>query len=75
MFRKRKQQYNENMVEQRFDAMVQLIKDLPRADYNRLKDAMDLTWSAYQKVRNVKTIEEKENGDITESESLLENLK
>lgn len=42
-------------VEARFDDMMDLIKDLPRADYNRLKEAMDLGYKAYQKVRNIKT--------------------
>lgn len=74
MFRKRKI-VTENLAEQKFDAMMNLIKDLPRADYNRLKDAMDLGWSAYQKVRNVKTAEEKENDDIAGAESALDGLK
>ena len=53
-----------SVSEQRFDAMMELIKDLPKADYNRLKDAMDLGYSAYQKVRNVKTVEEKDNEEV-----------
>jgi hypothetical protein len=59
-------------VEQRFDAMMELIKDLPKADYNRLKDAMDLGYNAYQKVRNVKTADEKELADIVNAEVILE---
>ena len=58
-------------VEQRFDTMMQLIKDLPRADYNRLKDAMDLGYNAYQKVKNVKTADEKEVEDIVKAEVAL----
>jgi hypothetical protein len=58
-------------VEQRFDTMMQLIKDLPRADYNRLKDAMDLGYNAYQKVKNVKTADEKEVADIVKAEVAL----
>ena len=72
MFRLRKKTISENLVELRFDAMMELIKDLPKSDYNRLKDAMDLGWNAYQKVRNVKTIEEKENVDISDAELQLE---
>ena len=73
LFRKREQvQYS--IVEQKFDVMMGLIKDLPRADYNRLKDAMDLGWSAYQKIRNVKTLEEKELEDIVDSEAVLSKL-
>ena len=63
-----------SIVEQKFDVMMGLIKDLPRADYNRLKDAMDLGWSAYQKIRNVKTLEEKELEDIVDSEAVLSKL-
>lgn len=66
-------------VENKFDSMVNLIKDLPKSDYERLKDAMDLAYNAYQKVRNVKTIEEKaiekqikENADIDIAEKILE---
>lgn len=62
----------EDPIEQRFDAMLDLIKDLPRGDYNRLKSAMDLAYDAYQKVRNVKTIDEKEVEDIDASERILE---
>ena len=70
MLRKKKH-IVEDPVEQRFDAMMELIKDLPKADYNRLKDAMDLGYSAYQKVRNVKTADEKEVEDILSAERIL----
>ena len=62
---------NDEPVEQRFDAMMNLIKDLPRADYNRFKDAMDLAYNAYQKVRNVQTIDEKEVADVSDAENKL----
>lgn len=58
-------------AEKRFDSMMELIKDLPKADYNRLKDAMDLGYSAYQKVRNVKTADEKENEDMLNAEKQI----
>lgn len=70
MFRKKKH-IVEDPVEQRFDSMMELIKDLPRGDYNRLKDAMDLGYNAYQKVRNVKTVDEKETSDILSAEKVL----
>lgn len=59
-------------TEEKFDAMMRLIKDLPRADYNKLKDAMDMGYNAYQKVRSVKTTDEKEYSDIEEIGSKLE---
>ena len=55
----------------RFDAMMDLIKDLPRADYNRLKAAMDLGYEAYQKVKNVKTVDEREMDDIEKLDKSL----
>lgn len=66
-------------IEQRFDAMMRLIKDLSKADYKRLCEAMDLGWESYQRVRNVKTPEEraeeklaKECSDIDTMERVLE---
>lgn len=61
----------EDPAEARFDAMMELIKDLPKSDYNRLKKAMDLGWQSYQTVRNVKTDDEKENEDIEKAERVL----
>lgn len=61
----------ESVAEQRFDDMMALIKDLSRADYNRLRDAMDLGYNAYQKVKNVKTDEEKELEDIDDIDKSL----
>ena len=66
-FRKKRKD-TEDIVEQKFDAMMSLIKDLPRADYNRLKKAMDLGYDSYQAVRNVKTVDEKAVQDITDTE-------
>ena len=61
-----------DVVAQRFGAMMALIKDLSRADYNRMKKAMDLGWQSYQTIRDVKTDDEKENADIDEAERILE---
>jgi len=47
--------FEEDPAEERFDAMMDLVKDLSRKDYNRLKDAMDLGYNAYQKVKNIDT--------------------
>lgn len=63
-----------SLVEQRFDTMMGLIKDLPRAEYNRLKDAMDLGYQSYQKIRNVKTSDEKEVEDIDEIEATMKGV-
>ena len=66
-----KKKISEDQTEQRFDDIMDLIKDLPRADYNRLCDAMDLAYNAYQKVRNVKTIDEKAVKEIADTEKEL----
>lgn len=71
MIFKRRKAVLESVSEQRFDDMMELIKDLPRADYNRLLDAMNLGYNAYQKVKNVRTIDEKELEDIDEIEKSL----
>lgn len=71
LFKKRKH-IVEDPVEQKFNKMIELIKDLSKADYNRLKKAMDLGWQSYQTVRNVKTDDEKENEDIGKAERILE---
>ena len=66
MFKKRKQKIAEDVAEQRFDDMMDLVKNLSRQDYNRLKQAMDLGYEAYQKVKNVKSDDEKEFEDINQ---------
>lgn len=58
-------------VEERFDNMMRLVKDLPRADYNRLKKAMELGYESYQTIKNVKTADEKEVADIVKAEISL----
>lgn len=71
IFKKKSKKYVDP-VEQKFVSMMSLIKDLSRADYNRMKKAMDLGWQSYQTIRDVKTDDEKENADIDEAERILE---
>ena len=79
LFRKKKIEDN---VEERFNTVVELIKDLPRPEYRRLKEAMDLAYDSYQKIRNVKTEEEKaiekeakQGADIEVIEKVMEGEK
>lgn len=58
--------------ETKLNTIIDLIKDLPRADYNRLKDGMDLIYNGYQKIRNARTADEKELDEITNIEKSLE---
>jgi len=73
MFKRKskKERILESVAEQRFDAMMSLIKDLPKRDYDKLKEAMDLGYQAYQKVKNVKSEDEKELEDIEKIDKSL----
>lgn len=64
MFKKvRKIKYTDR-VEERFQTIVNLIKDLEKKEFNRLVEGMTLAWESWNKVRQAKTKEEKENDDI-----------
>lgn len=58
--------------ETKLNTIVDLVKDLPRADYNRLREGMELIYNGYQKIKNAKTVDEKEISDIESMESILE---
>ena len=58
--------------EAKLSTIIELIKDLPRADYNRLREGMELIYNGYQKIKNAKTNDEKELGDIDTMERLIE---
>lgn len=61
-------------TEFRFQKMVDLVKDLSRADYNRLKKAMDLVYDGYDKMRNVKTDDEREMEEVDKLEKSLDKI-
>ena len=61
--------------ETKLNTIIELVKDLPRADYNRLREGMELIYNGYQKIKNAKTSDEKEFGDIGNVESVLEGMK
>lgn len=61
--------------EAKLNTIIELVKDLPRADYNRLREGMELIYNGYQKIKNAKTSDEKELGDIDSMESVLEGMK
>lgn len=58
--------------EAKLNAIIDLIKNLERSDYNRLRDGMDLIYNGYQKIRNAKTTDEKEFTEIDKAEKYLE---
>lgn len=61
--------------EAKLNTIIDLIKDLPRPDYNRLREGMELIYNGYQKIKNAKTNDEKELGDIDSMERILEDVK
>lgn len=68
MFKKKKNEGVKDPAEARFEKMMDLVKDLDKADYKRLKKAMDSGYEAYNTVRNIET----EDDAIDNAESLLE---
>lgn len=68
----RKKAKTEDKVEQRFQTIIALVKDLDKKEFNRLKKGMQLAWEGYQEVRQAKTPDEKEYGDIDDAEKVLE---
>lgn len=58
--------------EAKINTIIDLIKDLEQADYNRLREGMDLIYKGYQKVRKSKTKGEKDYGEIDKAEEFLE---
>lgn len=61
--------------EVKLNTIIELVKDLPRADYNRLREGMELIYNGYQKIKNAKTTDEKELGEIENIEFNLEATK
>ncbi len=56
IFRRRKAEFfDPEPAEVRFDAMMNLVKDLSRKEYNQLKKAMDAGYNAYQIMRGIET--------------------
>ena len=71
-FLHRKKNKTEDRVEAKFQAVVDLIRDLDRKEFNRLKEGMELVWQGYNKVGQAKTTIEKEMEDIELPEMILE---
>lgn len=71
MIFKRKPKKSEDKLEERLDTISELTRDLERPEFNRLLDALKSVFDARQKLKGVKTNEEKENADIYEAEKAL----
>lgn len=73
LFRRKNKSGFDGSPESRFEAVYELVKDLPKADFKRLMDGIELAWQGYDKALRVQTREEKENADIYSAEKELEN--
>ena len=71
----KKKMVNIPSSEAKLNTIIELVKDLPRADYNRLREGMELIYNGYQKIKNAKTTDEKEVSDIDSMEQILESSK
>lgn len=71
LFRKRKNT-NIDLLEQRLDTISDLTRGLERKEFNCLLDAVRAIFEARQKLKGVKTEDEKEMADIDEAEKILE---
>ena len=69
---KRKAPIEADPLEQRLDAISDLTKGLGKVEFNNLLEAVKSVYEARQKLRKVKTQEEKEYGDIDDAERKLE---
>lgn len=70
LFRKKKR-CSEDKLEQRLDTISELTRDLERKEFNNLLEAVKAMYEVRQKLKGVKTNEEKENADIDEAERIL----
>lgn len=69
----RKKHRLEDKLEERLDIISELTRDLDRPEFNRLVDALKSIFEARQKLKGVKTTEEKENKDIDDiTKNLIE---
>lgn len=69
---KKKVEVEDDPLEQRLDLISDLTKGLGKVEFNNLLEAVKSVYEARQKLRKVKTDDEKEFGDIDEAERKLE---
>ena len=61
----------QDKVENRFQTIGELIKDLDKKEFNKLQEGISLAWEAYNKVRQARTTIDKEIDDIETAEKIL----
>ena len=70
--RKNRQELTVNRVENRFQTVVELVRDLDEEELSRLLKGVKLCWQGYREVEQAKSAEEKEYSDIDSTEMFLE---
>jgi hypothetical protein len=70
LFRRKQKKY-EDKLEERLDSISDLTRGLERKEFNSLLDAVKMVFEARQKLKGVKTNEEKELDDIDVAERIL----
>lgn len=70
-FKRKKQFVVEEPLEQRLDTISELTKGLGKKEFNALIEAVKGMYNVRQSLKNVKTEDEKEFGDINSIESKL----
>lgn len=70
--KRNKQELNINRVENRFQTVVDLVRDLDEEELSRLLKGVKLCWQGYREVEQARSAEEKEYGDIDSVEDMLE---
>jgi len=68
----RKKSTEVDNLERMLDIISDLTRGLGRTEFNNLIEAIKSVYEARQKLRKVKTDEEKENADIAEAEKSFE---
>lgn len=71
---KSKEQKTADTVEEKFQKVVDIIKDLDKANYTRLMAGVEHVWQGYEAIRKVETRGEKEDKDIYAAEEKLSKL-
>ena len=72
LFRRKKQVVVEEPLEQRLDIISELTKGLGKKEFNALIEAVKGMYNVRQSLKNVKTEDEKEYGEIDDAERKLE---
>lgn len=67
-----KQELTINRVENRFQTVVDLVRDLDEEELSRLLKGVKLCWQGYREVEQARSAEEKEYSEIDNTEIFLE---